>query len=148
MGWGWLSPVAAAARPHRLSLPSRPQVGEAAPQTAARECRYISSKSVTTYGWPTPRKISLMLALRIAMGASTLMNDIVVNFFTKHTLILQLCQQENMHYDWQMKCLVLVSYCCMFDLTSFVHHKRMSAMSSVRSDEWCVESHIQNSVLH
>lgn len=44
------SPVAAGARPHRLSLPSWPQVGEAAPETAARECRYISSKSVTIYG--------------------------------------------------------------------------------------------------
>lgn len=41
-----------------------------------------------------------------------------------------------------MKCLLLVCYCCMFDLTSFVHHKGMSAMSSVRSDEWCVKSHI------
>lgn len=41
-----------------------------------------------------------------------------------------------------MNCLLLVSYCCMFDLTSFVHHKGMSAMSSVRSDDRCVESHI------
>lgn len=62
-------------------------------------------------------------------------------FHQAHTA-LQLCQQENMHYDWQMKCLLLVSCCCMFDLMSFVHHKGMSAMSSVRSDEWCVESHI------